>query len=182
MAFCNKCGAEIPEGANVCPACGEPVNKAAAAANAAQNAAQNILNTADTTAEFDPADIEQNKIISLFSYLGILFLIPLLARPDSKYARFHVNQGIIYFIVDLAVTIILAIVSAICTSIAGASLSILDLAAGNLGALGVVTTILGIISFIIAIPLLILMILGIVNAVTGKAKELPIIGKFRILK
>ncbi len=180
MAFCNKCGAEIPEGANVCPACGEPVK--ASAAQAAQNVAQNIMNTADTTAEFDPADIQQNKIISLFAYLGILFLIPLLARPDSKYARFHTNQGIVFFIVDLILTVIFSIISAIVTGIASATTSVTDVLTGNFGALGVASVIVTIIGLVISIPLLILMIMGIVNAVTGKAKELPIIGKFRILK
>lgn len=40
----------------------------------------------------------------------------------------------------------------------------------------------GLFGFILAIPSLAFLILGIINAANGKAKELPIIGKFRIIK
>lgn len=114
---------------------------------------KNIVETPDTTNEFDAADIENSKILSLFSYLGILFLIPLLACKDSKFAKFHVNQGIILFIAGLIMGVIACI--PLIGWIIGGLWSIVDL---------------------------IFVIIGIVNAVTGKAKELPIIGKFRIIK
>ncbi|MCK5080657.1 MAG: DUF4870 domain-containing protein [Candidatus Moranbacteria bacterium] len=40
-------------------------------------------------------DIQENKILAMLSYLGILFLIPLLLKPNSKFVKFHVKQGII---------------------------------------------------------------------------------------
>ena len=43
----------------------------------------NLNNTPDTTANYDPKDIEDNKVLALFSYIGLLFLIPLLAAKDS---------------------------------------------------------------------------------------------------
>ncbi|MCH5324013.1 MAG: zinc-ribbon domain-containing protein [Eubacterium sp.] len=174
MATCKKCGVEIPEGATVCPACGEPVG------NAAANFAQNVMNTADSTAEFDPTDIENNKILSLFAYLGILFLIPLLAAPNSKYARFHTNQGLVLFIFDIVVGVVLGILSAIIGGIIGAAAAADPF--GALGALGVFSTIMGIIIGLVYLCILVIVIIGIVNAVTGKAKELPIIGKIKILK
>ncbi|MDP3056957.1 MAG: hypothetical protein Q8N37_00340 [bacterium] len=48
----------------------------------------------------DEQDIQQNKIWALLSYLGILFLIPLLAKKDSKFAQFHAKQGVILFVIS----------------------------------------------------------------------------------
>ena len=43
-------------------------------------------------------DIQENKLMALLSYLGILFLIPLLAKKDSPYCQFHAKQGLVLFI------------------------------------------------------------------------------------
>jgi uncharacterized membrane protein len=48
----------------------------------------------------DP-DVEQNKAIACLSYIWILFLVPLLAKRDSKFAQFHAKQGLILFIVEI---------------------------------------------------------------------------------
>ncbi len=123
----------------------------------ADNAKNFVNNVVDETTQMDPQDIENNKVISLFSYIGILFLIPLLAAKDSRYARFHANQGIILFIFAIIVNIVIAI----------------------LGLIPIVGLIIG---WVLSIAELVLVIIGIVNAVTGKAKELPLIGKIKILK
>lgn len=174
MAKCPKCGVELEEGAKFCNACGEKLEttkvnaddiagKVGDVANDAVENLKKLNDTADTTSEYDAKDIADNKILSLFAYIGILFLIPLLAASKSKYARFHTNQGIVLFIVNIVLNVAVAIVSAILTVI-------------SLGIVG------GIIGWVVSIVQLVLMILGIVNAVTGKAKELPVIGKIRILK
>lgn len=98
------------------------------------------------------SDINNNKLIAVFSYIGILFLIPLFFAKDSKFARFHVNQGIMLFIVS----IVLGLLSYI-------------------PIIGFIFGILNLVAFIFAI-------IGIVNVVKGKAKELPIIGKYTIIK
>ena len=158
MKFCTKCGAQMEDDAVVCAAC-EAKAKEAAAENKADfsKAVEGFMNTPDSTAEFTAEDIENNKILSLFAYLGILFLIPLLAAKDSKYARFHANQGIVLFVVDLALGIVGGIIGLI----------------PILGALVVAAC---------GIVILVLAIIGIVNAVTGKAKQLPIIGGIKVLK
>ena len=99
----------------------------------------------------DPADASANKWMSVLAYLGILVLIPLFARKDSKFARFHVNQGLILFICSLGTYLI-----------------------GKINGLGTVAWILNIAIFILAI-------LGIINAVKGETKELPLVGKIRII-
>lgn len=182
MSVCPKCGVEVAENEKFCSACGAEIQPAESAAEpAAAPAEENkfsaetlkeLNNTKDTTAEFDAADIENNKILSLFAYLGLLFLVPLLACPNSKFARFHTNQGIILFIVNMAASVIVGILTGIATAIGMA-----------VPALGVIFGLLvGLLGTAVSIVALVLVILGIVNAVQGKAKELPIIGKYRILK
>ena len=121
---------------------------------------KNLNNTADHTEEMDPADIEGNKVMAILAYIGILVLIPLLAAKDSKFARFHCNQGLVLFIAELIISIVL----------------------GILGAIPKIGWIFGIIGSLVGICFLVLVIIGIINAVNGKAKELPLVGKFKILK
>ena len=124
----------------------------------------NVTDTADTTSEFDPNDINQNKIMAILAYFGILVVIPILAAKESKFARFHANQGLVLFIASVAYWIMLEIIKSIIVSISTGLL--------------LITTILGLTYLVF----LVLGIMGIVNAATGKAKELPIIGKFSLLK
>jgi len=47
---------------------------------------------------FDKKDIEDNKLIAALSYIGILFLVPLLVKKDSKFCAEHAKQGLVLFI------------------------------------------------------------------------------------
>ncbi|MBQ2774915.1 MAG: zinc-ribbon domain-containing protein [Clostridia bacterium] len=178
MAFCGKCGAQIEENAKFCPSCGAPteapaVEQAAPAQEAPQQAAPEQKNdfsakisalndTADTTAEFEQEDIDKNKVMAILAYLSWLVLIPLLAAKDSKFARFHTNQGLVLAIAEVIWGVAYSIVSAILGAIH----------------LGFIASILGLVSILF----LVLTIIGIINAANGKAKELPVVGKFKILK
>ena len=125
---------------------------------------ENLNNTDDTTYQYDPVDIEQNKMIALFSYIGILFLIPLLAAPNSRFAKYHANQGLVLFILEVAFGIVQGILASILYSISWH--------------LGFIVTIVRTFS----LAFIILAVLGIINATSGRAKELPIIGKIKIIK
>ncbi len=48
---------------------------------------------------FDKKDVDDNKVIAALSYIGILFLIPLLAKRESKFCQEHAKQGLVLFIV-----------------------------------------------------------------------------------
>ena len=109
MAFCNKCGKEIPVGANNCPNCGAPAGNTQQNTQNAQNFVNNMMNTNDTTSQFDPQDINDNKGMSVLAYIGILFLIPLLACPNSRFARYHTNQGLVLFLLELAIGVVTGI-------------------------------------------------------------------------
>ena len=126
----------------------------------------NILDMPDTTSYYSRSDIEGNKLMAVLSYLGILVLIPILAAKDSPFAKFHATQGLNLLIVIVAWSIVSGIIGAI------------------LGAIGVtfLSVLWSIITWLVSIVIFLTMVIGIINAAQGKAKELPVIGKIRIIK
>ena len=161
MSFCIKCGQKLTDDAKFCTSCGNPVPSASnyqqQPHNDYSNAFSNFNNTADTTHEYDKNDIEQNKFMAVLAYLGILVLIPILAAPNSKFARFHSNQGLVLLIFGFAFSVLARFIFFI-------------------------SFLAGLLSFVVSIAFIAFVIIGIVNAVNGKAKELPIIGSIKILK
>ena len=51
-------------------------------------------------------DVEKAKGLAWLSYLGILWLIPLLTMKENAFAKFHVKQGIVLTIYGVAVGIV----------------------------------------------------------------------------
>ncbi len=182
MSFCGKCGNKVEDGVKFCPSCGNPLaataeqtkseGQAAPQAQPAQaekqsdfaEKLQDLNNTADTTSEFDPKDVEQNKIMAILAYLSWLVIIPIFAAKDSKFARFHANQGLVLALTEIVWWVGTGILTAILTAI--------------VPFLGFLSTLLGLVNLLF----LVLLVIGIMNVANGRAKELPIIGKFRILK
>ena len=176
MKFCGKCGTKIEENIKFCPGCGSPTDapqeqqsqQAQPASQPPQNdfsqKIQNLNNTADTTAEFDQNDINTNKGMAILAYFGPLVFIPMFAAKQSKFARYHSNQGLLLLIAAVAWSIVYGIINAILLAISWR--------------LYTVSSIIGILSIVFFV----LFIIGIINASNGRAKELPLIGKFKILK
>lgn len=154
MAFCAKCGTPLETDSKFCPNCGDMV---------AQQQPQQTPPTAESIP--DKTDAAQNRAMAVLAYIGILFLIPLLAAKTSPFARYHTNQGIVLFLASLIYSVATRIVVTI-TMFANHLLG--GLLSGLFG--------LGSILF------LVLMILGIVNAAQGKQKPLPVIGEITVLK
>jgi len=97
-----------------------------------------------------PSGGGKNVGMAVLCYLGILVLIPLLTdAKNDPFVKFHIKQGIVLLIFDIIVSVIIAI-------------PVIGWVVGSIGWLLV----------------LILFIMGIVNAVGGQEKELPVIGKF----
>jgi uncharacterized membrane protein len=106
--------------------------------------------------EFTQEDIEDNKVMAALAY--ILFFLPLIVCPESAYGKFHANQGLVLLIISVAGSIVFGIISAIIPFIGW------------------------IIQLIFSLAVLAFAILGIVNALNGKANKLPLIGEITILK
>lgn len=53
-----------------------------------------------TPLEATPAN-EPHRLLAACSYLGILFLIPLLLEKDDQFVKFHLRQGIALFAVGV---------------------------------------------------------------------------------
>ncbi len=105
-------------------------------------------------------DIEKNRAFAIIAYLWILFVVGLIAAPNSKFAKYHGNQGLVLFLASV-------IASVGCMVI---------------GFIPLVNMML-----VIAMPLLwlgwlVLVILGIVNAAGGQCKPLPLIGHYELIK
>lgn len=87
--------------------------------------------------------------MALLAYLGILVLIPLLAKRDSPYAQFHGKQGLLLLLGWIAASVI-----------------------GTIPLLGWV------VAPICVIILFVLLVIGVINALSGRVKELPLIGNY----
>lgn len=166
--YCTKCGQQLGGNGRFCPSCGSPVggdgqNNTNSARDDFNEQFKKMNDTNDTTNQFSPDDINQNKSISILSYISILFIVPLIGSNNSPFARYHVNQGLILFIIEIAWNIAISILSNIFWFI---GLGWMFKALAAFGWLGFIA----------------LSIVGIVNAANGRAKELPIIGKYTIIK
>lgn len=107
----------------------------------------------DTKATGD--NVDNTKAVAAVAYLGILFFVPLLTNPESDFARYHANQGLLLLITGLVVNI-----------------------------LGPVLPVIG--WFIIwplgSIFVLVLFVMGLINALNGEKKPLPLIGGIQLIK
>ena len=174
MALCKKCGAQLDDDKKFCGSCGEAVQDGSepqvqqyqyqqTIQQSVDRLAKIAQDTADETGGIDPADIQKNKAMGGLAYF--LFFLPLVACPESKYGRFHANQGLVYLFLCIAGSIVRGILSSVLYSITWR-----------------LWWISSIISAVIWLPILAVGIIGLINGFSGKAKELPIIGKFRIIK
>lgn len=114
-------------------------------------------NSKDHTYEFDPEDIRRNSALAAACYIPILFILPFFLRPDSRFAKFHVNQGILVLILDVV-----------------------------LGAAGKCVSFIPVFPFIFSAATGIItfayFLYGFINALNGKAKEVPFFGGIRLIK
>ena len=99
---------------------------------------------------FDPKDVADNKLIAAIGYIGILCLIPLLAKKDSKFAQEHGKQGLVLLIAHVVLWVVWVI------------------------------PVLGwFIGFFGGIILLIINIIAIIKALMGEFWEIPVLGPLR---
>ena len=168
MAFCQNCGQQLPDNANVCPYCGTAVNAQAAPRQEYQQAApQQPVNPT----VMPDQDVQQSRGIAWLSYVGLLFLIPMFVKKDSEYCRYHVKQGATLCAVEIAYLITKSILLAIINAIfPGYSFYGYTVHSG-------VYNVFSVLFSLAYIFLVVISIIGIVNAAKGQKKELPLISK-----
>lgn len=135
MSYCRNCGAYVPDWAESCPACDMPVKgkaqpkkdkkqkdgQSAGAQTAREEAGRQSRENAGGRgdggtytydgsrrrkyAESYDQDTRENQTLGYLCYLGPLLLVPLLARPKSRFLRYHCNQGLLLFIFAVLVSI-----------------------------------------------------------------------------
>ena len=104
-------------------------------------------------------DVDSNKALAIVGYIiPILFFLPLVMEgsKNSPFAKFHANQQLILLLSAVAVQIVGMVTIPLLIGLAILPLGMLFL--------------------------FVCMILGIINAVNGQMKKLPLIGGFTILK
>ncbi|NPA79617.1 MAG: hypothetical protein GXO29_01010 [Thermotogae bacterium] len=100
-------------------------------------------------AKFSQEDIERNKLLAALSYVWILFILYWIV--DSPFVKFHAKQSLVIFLAEMG-------------------LWILGIFAGGM------IPMWGMISSLLFLLLLALRIVGFINALTGKAAKLPVVG------
>ena len=165
MIYCINCGQNLQSEAQFCPSCGTLVSTTPIQHNTQSSYQQHTQTAAPSN------DADTNKGMAIIAYL--LFFVPLITGDHKKsaFVKYHTNQGIILVIFSVGLGIAISIVMAILTAL------LLNVFAWAL--LGILGIILNLLWFV---PI-IFMILGIINASSGKEKPLPLIGnKITILK
>ena len=169
--YCPNCGLEIQGGIRFCPNCGTPV--APISAEPQPQSTPEPEPTPQPTVEkpvqegIVPNSME--KTLALEAYLGILLLAPLFGAKKSPFVRFHVNQGIVLFAISFVLSTLMTFNSLIMAAAGALWLSII---------LGFFNGLYGLVSC----GVIALSVIGIINALKGKMKALPLIGKIKILK
>lgn len=110
------------------------------------------MNEQESISQFTEEDIEKNKVMAALAYL--IFFLPLIACPDSPFGKYHANQGLLLLITGFVGSIVL----------------------------GIIPIIGWILLPFFSLAVFIFAIIGLVGALNGKSKELPIIGKYSIIK
>ena len=150
---CMKCGSVLADGAAFCTSCGTPRGAAQTESPVSQPQPQPQYVQEPSRQQYTQPAADIEKNKLMAVLAYIIFLIPLLAAKDSPFAKYHTNQGLVLFLAAIASGVVLVI------------------------------PILGwIFAPIASILITVLAVIGIINALNGKAKELPIIGKFKIIK
>ena len=171
MAFCEHCGAKLEEIDQFCSKCGAKVEKnissiplEQAVIRPARLREQCMAGAgAEKPKEYSEQEIQSGKLMGILSYLGIFVLIPLFVEKSNRFVRFHVNQGLILFAVQIFMIFI-------------------NMVMLKFVSIPMFAIILLILQAIIYLWIGISSVIGIVNVLRGKASQIFPIGRIQILK
>ena len=117
MKYCNNCGTTLADDATFCTACGNAMGGAPAGGYAPAPvpgyapAYSAPVDPFDHTAEFDPKDISENKVVCMLIYLNgfVGMLIALLLAGTSKYVGYHLRQALKFQVISLLIPLVLGV-------------------------------------------------------------------------
>ncbi len=169
MAFCTNCGRRLEGNEKYCPSCGHLTKQTDTDGfnMKTEDPAADFAKYDDSDCVFaEKKDAADNKLMAVLAYLGILVLIPIFCAPKSAFARYHANQGLILWI---------------CSAVYFTATDVLSTVVGLFSPTTVYMT-LTVAFALLSLVFVVFAIAGIVNACNGEKKELPLIGKYKILK
>ena len=117
--------------------------------------------------EMSEADIGNHRAMAILAYIPILVVVPLVFGQQSRFVRYHTNQGFLLFILEV---LRWGVMSVLYTG-----LPLLFQSHPMLSLFGFIN---GVISFLF----LALAIVGILHVISGNCEELPGIGKYRVIQ
>ena len=163
MAFCRKCGTEMPVHSHECPAC-HTQEKPSFMERLADKAEHGI----DVTDRYTKEEIDENTPMAVLAYIPVLCLIPLfieLSAKKSFYLRFHLNQGLVLFLTELMMGLLV------------------EAAGFFLGKIWYpLEAVMHILTALLGVGFLVLTVIGVMTALHKKARELPLFGSLTIIK
>lgn len=122
-------------------------------------------------------EIEQGKAMAILAY--IIAIIPYFAEKKNKFVRFHAIQGMNILIISIAWFVIQSIVIGVISAIFSVPCAI-----GGFGCIGnnaFVILLSGAFN-LVSLFILALDVVGLIYAASGQMQEVPIIGKFKIIR
>ena len=133
-----------------------------------------LKDTKDYSHMYDINNMKKNKILCILASLGITFWVPLVVKKGCASARFYANQGLLIFIIEVICGIINYIYSGV---IIGGAVKSADT---GLYVHGYILVFLFTAIFF-AVPVF-LVVTAIQNINAGKVKDIPLVGKLRLLR
>lgn len=104
-------------------------------------------------------EITQGRLLASVAYLPGLCFIGLLGAPENRYVGFHARQGFLLLLVEVAISVALAIYD------------------GSLGRIPVVGFLLGaLLKFTLWMSVLAVTVYGVVKGASGEMARIPILG------
>lgn len=104
-----------------------------------------------------PSPASNTKLICILEYLPLICLVGLFVEKDNEDVKFHTNQGLSLFALEVIISIV------------GGILSLLR-------GIPVLGFLIGLVFSLLGLVCLAYMILGIINVINGKREQLPFIG------
>jgi len=167
---CTACGAQNPDNGAFCVGCGQPLAAPQASPLPPQYAAP-----AAAPVDNEAQDAQDNKVMGILAYFGPLALIPYLTKKDSPFAQYHAKQGMTLLVLWVGYVIVSSLLGLI-------KVTRYNDVWGIPMAYKATPWFVSLITWLLSIGISILAIMGIINAVKGLKKELPLIGKIQIFK